>query len=356
MGEVVEVLGVPGGRAFPGQRSHLDLLQARILQLRPLGQGLAGLVGQANPDDAGALRGQMGAQAELGRDRQLRLRRHAGAAAVGPIPEAMVGAHDLVPFDPAEAQRHAAVQAQVACGDDLSGRTVEHQLLVEQRDRARPRAHLAREAHRMPEVGQDRPVLGREGAAAWKVGGRDRHGRGSCCRSRSRRRASLNRMVEIRAIGAIDMVNAAGPLETRTLSQSLGGARSARSGPGPDRRGGLRRSRGRDLQRRAGGPPAAGVEPRPLAFKGVAWPRGASVREQLASLRRETDRLQTLGPGSLSVIGGQDCWSDDEAARYFEGALRLEQRLGLPMAHETHRNSALFHPAPPAGFSPAFPS
>lgn len=83
----------------------------------------------------------------------------------------------------------------------------------------------------------------------------------------------------------------------------------------------------------------------PLAFKGVAWPRGASVREQLASLRRETGRLQTLGPGSLSVIGGQDCWSDDEAARYFEGALRLEQRLGLPMAHETHRNSALFHPA-----------
>ena len=92
-----------------------------------------------------------------------------------------------------------------------------------------------------------------------------------------------------------------------------------------------------------------------LVFKGVAWPRGRTVRDQLASLRREVRRLLRLAPGSLSVIGGYDCWSDDDAARYFEGALRLEEQVGLPLAHETHRNSVLFHPAPTRRILARFP-
>jgi hypothetical protein len=68
------------------------------------------------------------------------------------------------------------------------------------------------------------------------------------------------------------------------------------------------------------------------------------MAEQLDSLHVQLERALALEPDTLSVIGGYDCWNDDEAARYFEAILKLEQRLGLSLPHETHRNSILFHP------------
>ncbi len=81
-----------------------------------------------------------------------------------------------------------------------------------------------------------------------------------------------------------------------------------------------------------------------LRFKAVLWTKGRSVAEQLASLRAELARAEPLQPDSISVIGGYDCWSDDEMARYFEGVAGIERKTGRSFAHETHRNSALFHP------------
>ena len=81
-----------------------------------------------------------------------------------------------------------------------------------------------------------------------------------------------------------------------------------------------------------------------LFFKAVLWPTGRSVEEQLGSLQIQLARALPLEPASISVIGGYDGWSDDEAARYLEGALKIEARVGLPFSHETHRNSILFHP------------
>jgi sugar phosphate isomerase/epimerase len=81
-----------------------------------------------------------------------------------------------------------------------------------------------------------------------------------------------------------------------------------------------------------------------LYFKAVLWPSGSTIAEQMASLHVHLERAMPLEPQSLSVIGGYDCWTDDEAARYFEAILKLEQQTGFSLPHETHRNSILFHP------------
>jgi sugar phosphate isomerase/epimerase len=81
-----------------------------------------------------------------------------------------------------------------------------------------------------------------------------------------------------------------------------------------------------------------------LLFKAVLWPAGRSVKDQLASLQTQLNRALPLEPASISVIGGYDGWTDEEAFGYFEETLRVEGRTGIPFSHETHRNSILFHP------------
>jgi hypothetical protein len=83
---------------------------------------------------------------------------------------------------------------------------------------------------------------------------------------------------------------------------------------------------------------------RRLALKAVIWTNGRTVEEQLLSFRSGLDRALALEPQSISVIGGYDGWSDDDACRYFEAVLKLEVSTGFAFPHETHRNSILFHP------------
>jgi hypothetical protein len=85
---------------------------------------------------------------------------------------------------------------------------------------------------------------------------------------------------------------------------------------------------------------------RRIPFKGTVWTRDAGPRAA-DHLRLFTAQLRDLvrtGADSINVIGGHDCWSPDEASRYFDGALESAASAGVPVAHEIHRNSALFHP------------
>lgn len=82
-----------------------------------------------------------------------------------------------------------------------------------------------------------------------------------------------------------------------------------------------------------------------LRFKAVAWTKGRSVADHLESFHAQWRELAALNPSSISVIGGFDGWNETESAQYFESMLKVEAAIGLPMAHETHRNTALFHPA-----------
>jgi hypothetical protein len=83
-----------------------------------------------------------------------------------------------------------------------------------------------------------------------------------------------------------------------------------------------------------------------IPFKGVILTRDAppTVAGQLRFVTTELQELLRTGAESINVIGGYDCWSEDDVARYFEGALKAGEKAGVCVSHETHRNSALYHP------------
>jgi len=85
---------------------------------------------------------------------------------------------------------------------------------------------------------------------------------------------------------------------------------------------------------------------RAFPFKGTIWTReaGPTVAAHVRLFDRELAKLIRTGANSINVMGGYDCWTEDEAARYFEGVLRIGASAGVPVSHEIHRNTALHHP------------
>ncbi len=83
-------------------------------------------------------------------------------------------------------------------------------------------------------------------------------------------------------------------------------------------------------------------------FKGTIWTRhaGTAVADHVRAFKGQLRSYLRTGADSINVIGGYDCWGEDEAARYFEAALKASDAAGVPVSHETHRNSALHHPFP----------
>jgi hypothetical protein len=85
---------------------------------------------------------------------------------------------------------------------------------------------------------------------------------------------------------------------------------------------------------------------RSVPFKGTIWTRDAepTVADHLRLFHEQLEELIRTGADSINVIGGYDCWSPAQADRYFDAALKAGNATGLPVAHEIHRNSALYHP------------
>lgn len=74
----------------------------------------------------------------------------------------------------------------------------------------------------------------------------------------------------------------------------------------------------------------------PQAFTNAFTP-GGSVREHLGSLKQQLEESLAAEPLLINVHSGSDAWSLAEAQDFYGAALELEQRVGLPFAHETHR-------------------
>ena len=72
--------------------------------------------------------------------------------------------------------------------------------------------------------------------------------------------------------------------------------------------------------------------------------QGASVDEHLESLSQQLAEAKTFRPRLVNAHSGCDAFSEDESFRFFEGALRIEARSGVAVAHETHRGRILFNP------------
>ncbi len=92
-----------------------------------------------------------------------------------------------------------------------------------------------------------------------------------------------------------------------------------------------------------------------LDYRGVIWTKGATVADHLASFQEYIERYRDLHPSGFTVIGGSDCWDESDTARYYEGVLELEGKGTVPVAHEVHRATCLFHPAPARRILARFP-
>ncbi len=72
--------------------------------------------------------------------------------------------------------------------------------------------------------------------------------------------------------------------------------------------------------------------------EGLFVPRAhESAEAHLESLERGMERCLGGRPQFLNVMGGSDAWCEQDAMRFYEGVLLLEDSYKLPISMETHR-------------------
>ncbi len=81
-------------------------------------------------------------------------------------------------------------------------------------------------------------------------------------------------------------------------------------------------------------------------FRGVAQIHtiGDDVAAHIASFRQQVELAARFEPVMINAHSGCDAWNEDAATRYFAAALEIENRLGIRVAHETHRGRILYNP------------
>jgi sugar phosphate isomerase/epimerase len=87
---------------------------------------------------------------------------------------------------------------------------------------------------------------------------------------------------------------------------------------------------------------AALLEDLGLSLIAQQWTRGSSPEEQAASFEAQYRRAAELRPLLVNSHSGKDCYSTEENLLILRRAARLEEELGIPVAHELHRGRATF--------------
>ncbi len=82
---------------------------------------------------------------------------------------------------------------------------------------------------------------------------------------------------------------------------------------------------------------------------------GDTPAEHLRDLEQKLELATQSQPSFVTCHAGRDAFSEAESHRFFEQALVLEQRLGIPIAYETHRSRILFNPWIASRLLTAFP-
>lgn len=75
-----------------------------------------------------------------------------------------------------------------------------------------------------------------------------------------------------------------------------------------------------------------------------------------AAIEPTLKALAEYAPIKIGLHSGRDSMSRDEGCAFFEEALRVEQQIGIPVSHETHRGRMLFTPWDTAFYLNAFPT
>lgn len=68
------------------------------------------------------------------------------------------------------------------------------------------------------------------------------------------------------------------------------------------------------------------------------------AEDHISSFKSQIQRAQTFNPILINSQSAKDSMPYDEQLYFFENAIQIEKRFGIPIAHETHRGRAMFTP------------
>jgi sugar phosphate isomerase/epimerase len=81
-----------------------------------------------------------------------------------------------------------------------------------------------------------------------------------------------------------------------------------------------------------------------LSYLPLIFTEGLTPAEHLADFEQLVERASEFRPNKIIAHAGRDHWSLDEQLRFLEATLVIERKLGIPIAHETHRRRPLYSP------------
>lgn len=71
---------------------------------------------------------------------------------------------------------------------------------------------------------------------------------------------------------------------------------------------------------------------------------GQNAEEHLTVLKRKMIEAKHLKPRSVVCFGGRDAWDEATADHFISEALKIEEAVGIPVAHVTSRRHVLYTP------------
>jgi hypothetical protein len=80
-----------------------------------------------------------------------------------------------------------------------------------------------------------------------------------------------------------------------------------------------------------------------VASHGLKLIMAAQV-DSVAQLEQAVKTLAEYAPIKIGLHSGRDSMTRDDGCAYYEAALKLEQQIGIPIAHETHRGRMFYTP------------
>ncbi len=89
---------------------------------------------------------------------------------------------------------------------------------------------------------------------------------------------------------------------------------------------------------------SAELERRDLGFIPMMLTFGQTVEDHIGAFRMQLERAQAMPHQLVVSHSGRDSFDEEQSAKFFEEALRIERDLGVAVAHETHRGRILFNP------------
>jgi len=93
-----------------------------------------------------------------------------------------------------------------------------------------------------------------------------------------------------------------------------------------------------------------------LDFIAQIHTEGLDVEQHLISFESLIQIALGFDPVLINSQSGRDSWSLSDKCRFLEKALRLEEKYGIPIAHETHRSRMTYTPWDTRALAEAFPS